>query len=422
LFGLLLVPAASAHCEQQKNTILSTYRAPAAKIPFGRVNLASAYLQPSGTLLASVSVPPTSYTHGGASAETWLWRCDKEDEDKLHFLVAVNADARFGGWHVMGGDNVPDGVHATWFDYVGLRLSIGDHHLHRYWRKIELQGYETVPGNAGKEKIEIRLKHLPTLQAELYRLGSPVPSDGHRWDCSASRPPPSQVGNSYECNEPGGYIQLVGPGLRHDKDGEDARTRYDFWGAHNGFGYTLHKSLILSNTPACVTRSASAEVRFPTATIQRLQAGGVEAPLSIEFECNNHAIPGTGSGQTAIGLQVSEGALKAARNLHLVTSEGGVKYLLSDEYDHDPRLAKGVGITLHETESGEQRNFVGKSGTVTGAQTGWYPVLQGAHRVAPGSDFSMWQMDFTAKLVPLPGHTITPGKVHASATVQIKVQ
>jgi len=425
--ALLLAHSAHATCTKAPSTVLNAKIPAAAKMHFGRVNLASARLQPPGTLLASVAVPPTAYTFKGAHADTILWTCDQDDMKDVRFLVSVNADSRYAGWHEMGGDGVPAGVHATWFDYLGLRLSIGDITLGRYWQRVE------VPRIAPDEttgKINIRLQHVPTLQAELYRLDQPVPDSGTVHGCPAShRTLPTAIDTSYECTEPAGYIQLAGPGLEnwHDHEGGDHRIGpWKFWTGNNGFGYTLYNALSLSNAASCVTRSESAQVRFPRVGVHQL--GEASAPFSIKIECDHHTLSGTGSGQTALGLQASPGAWAMARQLKLVNPEGGVDVLVSDQYGSDQGLAKGVGITLHEATGDAKRFFVGQPGLVgsehpRGSQAGWYPVWQGAHVVtAPTPDSRVWRLDFIARLVPLPGQTLTPGKIHATAQVLVKVQ
>jgi len=132
-------------------------------------------------------------------------------------------------------------------------------------------------------------------------------------------------------------------------------------------------------------------------------------------------------------LQASPGAFAAARELGLVNPDNSnsVGYLLSDQYlvsDHSTsEIAKGVGITLHD-RNGEQRRFVGQPGLVgtgypRGTDAGWYPVgdSMGAETCATAK-LRCYRLDFTARLVHLPGRDITPGKVRAIAHVLVKVQ
>jgi len=383
-------------------------------------------------LLTSVAVPPTQYTFGGANASSVLWICDQADVDagQVYFLVATNGDSRFGGEFEIG--PAGSGIYGTWFDHIGLRQTIAGVTLSRHWQKVPLQSWlqaqETINGQL-KDRVYIRLMDIPPLQAELYWVAQHVPESG--WYNCAGYPtaPRNHVhGLPYDCIQPASYIQLVGPGIPHDEAGEDHRDyHWDFWGADNGFGYTLWHGGSLSANPSCVVHTATPHVSFATASVQELQNGAeVPAHFSITLDCNSATVSGSGSGETAIGLQVSEGAFAAAQILGLVNN-GGVDFLLSDQYNTDAATAKGVGIALFD-EDGNQRRFVGWPGTVgtghpRGPLAGWHPVLWGARMtgLAPPDNYHL-QLDFTAKLQQLPGQTVTPGKIRASAHVLVKVQ
>jgi len=431
-FTLLLAQPAGANCEITR--ISQTEDDRAAKIPFGRINLSHPAFHPDGTLLASVMVPPTQYTFGGAKASSVLWKCDKQDVDNgmVYFLVATNGDSRFGGEFEIG--PAGSGIYGTWFDHIGLRQTMAGITLSRHWRKVPLQSWLPVKERVGgklKERVHIRLVDIPPLQAELYWVEQHVPESGW-YNCSGYPTAPSNSvhGISYDCIQPASYIQLVGPGpeIPHDEVGEDhGDYHWDFWGADNGFGYTLWRGGTLSANPTCVVHNATPQVQFATASVQDLQNGGeVPANFSIVLDCNSATVSGSGSGETAIGLQVSEGAFAAAQRMGFVR-DGGVDFLLSDQYNSDSSLAKGVGIALYDAD-GNQRRFVGWPGTVgkghpRGPLAGWHPVLWGARMtgLAPPDNYHL-QLDFTARLKQLPGQTATPGKVRATAHVLVKVQ
>jgi len=444
--GLLLMPGAHAACTKAPPHILSAQIPAAATIPFGRINLANASLQPPGTLLASVAVPSIMYTYSGANADTVLWTCDQRDIDqkKVYFLVSVNADSRYAGWHEIKEDALPKGVYATWFDYVGLRLSIGNVTLGRYWQRVELPPIEADEHG----KINIRLQHVPTLQAELYRHSWPTPETGTEHGClPVLRTPPVPTGTLYGCNEPSGYIQLAGPGLEwaHDPVGGDHRIGpWNFWAFDNGFGYTLYHALTLGNTATCAVNSVDRQyVRFKPMSTQQLLAGDqASETINLIVACDNRDISGTGSNQTAIGLQVSPGAFAAAQRLEPgLLKGGGVEFLLSDHYGN-PGVARGVGIGLFDRDD-QPRRFVGMPGTVDhtipgwredivkhahpkGPDAGWYPVLEKANLVnisATGHYLYLYEIRFKVKLMKLPqASEVTPGKVHATAHVLVKVQ
>jgi len=427
LLCLLLLPVSTVHADCERTPSLNPKDHNAAiKLPFGRINLTHRTLQPEGTPLASIVVPSTSYTYDGATADTVLWTCDKTDvSPDLYFLVSTNGDSRYGGHNEIGGDG--SGIYATWFKRLGLRLTMEGVVLSRRWKIVPLQTYAEDKENG---KIHIRVQDVPPLQAELYRVNQEPPSGGGRFGCSTNAAP-SPTGTPYTCREPNAYIQLHGPIIKHDEAGDDHATKYLFWGAYNGIAYTLTGAATLSNTPTCAVHSATPHVRFATTHVQQLQDWTeIPAGFSIVVDCDHAAESGINDHQTAIGLQVSPGAFAAAQRpeLRLVNDRHGVEYLLSDQYGDDPGLARGVGIRLYGPE-GDVRKFVGHPGTVGkglghpwGAEAGWYPVAQGASPVGGASDGQRLQLNFSARLVRLPGHDVTPGKVHATAHVLVKVQ
>jgi len=398
-----------------------------AQIAFGRVNMTDTYLQPVGTLLASTIVPPTQYTYGGATAATVLWTCDQADLPNLYFLAATNGDDRVGGFWETGAADGLSGVYATWLSYVGVKLTMSGLTLSRYWQRIPLTTY-AVSGN----RIQIRLQDVPAMQAELYRISSLPPAAGAASDYCATMGSASATGTVYTCVQPNAYIQLVGPGIVHDEIGEDSAYRYDFWGADNGFGYGMRQATSLSQVATCVARSATPHVLFPTVSAQQLQAGAVtQANFSVQVECSNSVSSGTASGQTALGIQVSPGAYRAAQSLGLVNASGGVTALVSDNYGNDTGLAQGVGITLENATTGNSMVFVGQPGITgsvpsanpSGAGAGWYPVLEGASSMGTTqSGYTHYLQTFTATLRQLPSHMAQPGKVYATAYVLVKVQ
>jgi len=402
-----------------KNTRVSqTEDERSVKLPFGRVNLSNRAFHPEGTVLASVVVPSTSYTFGGAHGESVLWICDKTDLGQLKFLAATNGDSRFGGEFEL----IP-GVYGTWFDHVGLRQTLGGVELTRHWQSIPLGSYKEVG-----DKLHIRLSDLPTMVAELVYVDSHVPPSGW-YNCGGypSKPINNKDGLNYSCLQPASYIQLYGPGIPHDEPGEDHRDyHWDFWGADNGFGYTLWNAATLSANPTCVVHSVTPHVHFPTVTVNELEQGGsANANFSLVLDCESATVSGSGSGETAIGIQVSEGAFRAAQQLGLVR-DGGVDYLVSDQYGL-PGVAKGVGIALIDSE-GNQRRWVGQPGTVgrghyRGPLAGWHPVSWGSKMIglSPPDNYLL-QLDFNARLQQLPGLPIEAGKVKATAHVTVKVQ
>ncbi|WP_288440944.1 fimbrial protein [uncultured Pseudomonas sp.] len=426
MLSLTLSMAAAASCTQTGAAQTEDNRT--AIIPFGRINITDTHLQPVGTLLGSVVVPPTNYTFGGANASTVLWTCAQTDLPSLYFLVATNGDDRIGGFWETGAADGLSGVYATWFEYIGLRQVMQGVTLTRYWQRVPVTTY-AVSGN----NIQIRLQDIPALQAEIYKISSLPPTSGAASNFCGNMGAASAGGTNYSCIQPNSYIQLVGPGLTHDNIGEDSAYRYNFWGVDNGFGYGMRTGSSLSQNATCVARTATPLVLFQSISAQQLQEGAeVQANFNVQIECSDAAVSGVNSGQVAIGIQASPSSFNAAKALGLVNSSGGISALVSDNYGNDSTLASGVGITVRNSTSGVDMLFVGQPGLTgntdyasypSGSQAGWYPVLQGASRIGASiSGYSYHMQSYTAKLSQLPGRLATPGKVKATAYVLVKIQ
>ncbi|EJD6475828.1 fimbrial protein [Providencia rettgeri] len=426
LFSVTTIFSFSANARCTNTLVTQTEDGYSALLPFGRVNMTDTYFQPVGSVLASIVVPSTSYKHGGATASSILWECDKADLPDVYFLVATNGDDRDGGFFDIGGPDGLTDVYGTKFAYVGLRQTMAGVSITRTWKKVPLQSYtETSNG-----KIQIKLADIPPLQAELIRISSLLPISGSASAfCGTTQYRASSTGTNYACNQPNSYIQLVGPGLIHDQIGEDSAYRFLFWGADNGFGYRMQNSS-LSNNATCVARNATPYVLFPTVPTQALNDLQTrEAQFSVQVECSDAVSSGISGGQTAIGIQVSPGAFKAASNLGLINAQGGVQMLLSDNYETDPNIAKGVGISLYNSSTQKKLVFLGQpdysSSTpwASGTNSGWYPVLEGAQPMGPSiAGYSYYQQQYTAVLGKIPGQTVTAGRVYATAYVIVKVQ
>ena len=77
LFACLTLFSLRAGASCSLTLVTQTEDSYVAQIPFGKINLTDTYLQPVGTMLASIVVPPTNYTHGGANGASVLWECSQ---------------------------------------------------------------------------------------------------------------------------------------------------------------------------------------------------------------------------------------------------------------------------------------------------------------------------------------------------------
>ncbi|WP_315904190.1 fimbrial protein [Serratia proteamaculans] len=125
-----------------------------------------------------------------------------------------------------------------------------------------------------------------------------------------------------------------------------------------GMGTTPISSL--SYTATCVARNVTPLVILPTISVSQLTAGQTsQAQFTINIECDNAAVSGVSTNNTALGLQVPYDSYAAAQQLGLVNANGGVSYLLSSGYGSDSSVATGVGIALSNASNGTPINFVG---------------------------------------------------------------
>jgi len=435
LLALGLSVASQAACEI-KGPENKTSDQNAAKIRFGRVNMTHPMLQPPGTLLDRTVVPAQHFTYMNPDAV--LWECNITDIPAVHFMVATNGDEKVGGyWDIGGNDGLSD-VYATWWQYVGIRLTMSGVPLTRRWKAVALTSYLPA-GN----KARIRVRDIPDMVAELYRVSRLPPGSGavsdYCWTGSnnADMGKPSPSGTAYTCNQPSAYIQLAGPGMgdtKRDYVGEDSAYNYQFFGEGNGFGYTLANSgTVLSNNASCVLRNNTPTVTFPALSAQQLMQGAKATQnFSVLVECVDGLPSGVNSGQTAIGFEVSPGANHGAivllANQNLVTPEGGVTHLVDDCYGC-PGRAQGVAVTLQNPalKPGGDLVFVRypgwSGGDIRGQNAGWYPVLTGtAWAGNPTPGFTYWNHTFTATLGRIKNMPVTAGSFSATATILVKVQ
>lgn len=398
-----------------------------ARIAFGNLNLTDAYLQPPGTLLSTAVVPSTSFNKTGAVASTVLWTCDIADKNSVMFLVAVNGRDRLGGNSNMsayaGGVTY---VYATWFQYVGLRLSMNGRVITRSWEPIPIPSYLESGG-----KIHIRLGDIPPLLAEAYKISAipsltAAPSNGcASLGTQGMGVAPVSGTINYQCWRANAYIQLYGGGILSDFMGQDSATDFVGVSAFNGFPYGMWESATLSAQQTCRVTSSNSSVTFPPISVSELEQGLTRhGTFAVQLECGNGVSSGLNAGETAIGIQVSDGAYAAATQLNLV-SNGAALYLVSDDYLTDTSLAKGVGISIANAQTMREQLFLGPSLASTGLpNSGWYPVLEGATMgggsATPG--YSTYTQNYIATLSKLPGQNVTAGKVHATGYVQVRVQ
>ncbi|GAA0491700.1 MULTISPECIES: fimbrial protein [Tatumella] len=441
-FFILLVTSfylvtANATCTR-KSTIDAGCDACGVGIGLGNVNITSAYLQPVGTPLGSnvFSITTAARYSSSGAGDLILYECDAADAGSIYEVFATNGDDRVGGYYDLGEADGNPGYFATYFPYVGIKLTDVNSGLvySRYWQQTPITSYETVGS-----KIEIRVKDFSPIRADLIRI-STTPGAGNSHYCGAYSSSniysgmASNTGSpSYSCTQPNGYVTFKGPGIATDAIGSDSSLsqNYSTWGTGRWIAMGMGTGPIstLTHTATCAVRNVTPLVLIPTISSQSLENGGTsQADFTVSVECDNSAVSGISSGSTALGLQVPYDSFVTAQNLGLVNSSGGVSYLLSDGYGTDSSIATGVGIALSNTTSGTAMNFLGwgactSTACPSGNAVGWYSVLDGATSSgSAASGYTSYNTVLTATLEKIPGQTVTAGKVSAKAYVWVRVQ
>jgi fimbrial protein len=404
---------------------------------FGTLNLMSAYLQPPGTIIASNVVSPSIAFSGAqaATAESVLYYCDTAaDAAQVKLLVATNGDEPVGGKLEVPGY---PGTYYTFYKYIGARITVVDtgQVVRRNWAEVPI----SIHYNAEKSRNEVKMGAVSDVRVDLIRIDSEIPSFSGGWG------PDYQIATgAYTTNQPLFYYAFDMPNYPGPSAGADSNSDIRGWAVEwLAFGMYKNPQAYLYNNASCVIRNHTPMVVFPTVNTADVEAGQtVNAELRVDVECDNGVatggLSGTGGGQTAFGFQVSPQAYKAAQSIPgLVTSAGGVEYLLSEGYGTDPAVAKGVGIRLRHGATGADMRFIGWQGncggsspglcgantTGGGSAAGWFPVLDGASGgQATGNQTRLYEQHVIATLERIPGQTVTPGRIRAQVQVLVRVQ
>lgn len=426
--GLCLLSAgASAVCQKGPDFVKTTNDSLGVGIGLGNINLTSVDIQPVGTVLAS-TVFNFSDNALYKGPDSVLYVCDISDANNIYEVIATNGDDRSGGYWDMGMADGNPNVYGTWFNYVGLRLT----HVNsgtvftRNYQRIPMTRYAV---SADGKKINIRVKDFSPIRADAIRVSAITPASGAPSSYCGT---PKSSGSYSACNQPNGYVAFCSPGsgnIAYCDTGDSAFIYtgwwYDNWMAMN---MGMAPASTLTTTATCVAKNVTPVVVFPTISRAELENGQqARSPFTVSVRCENAAVSGVATSQTALGLQVSYASYQAAQTLGLVNSSGGVSHLLSENYGQSD-IASGVGIQIANASDGVLRQFLGwdrcstAGGCATGNSGGWYPVRAGATLVSNRNGVSEYLINFNAFLTRLPGRQVTPGRVDARAYVWVKVQ
>jgi len=433
--GFMVVSPAFALCTKPAPTNVADSNATPINIP--NFNISNAHLQPYGAVLGSTVVPSTLTPLTALKADTVIWECDETDLPNIYFLVATNGDSTFNGFHQVGLEEGLEDVYTTFWLNVGVRHTMAGVNVSRYYRSVPISSYKQVGS-----KIQIRLMDVPPVEVTLFKVSKVI----NRLDGGLTALCEYQaISGTYKsgvvphtstrffCNQPSIYVQLAGNSdakfllYTPDKIGEDSSRRFNFWGANYGFAYGFYNSsTVATNSPACVARSVTPTVNFQPISAVALRNGAkTETDFNVELECDSVGVQsGTAAGNFAIGFQPSMGAYDAAQSLNLLNANGSARYLVSDNYNSEDLLAKGVGIQLKNPSTQTAMHFLNKTAAAGGGSAAaWYPVLEGTPtNLGSVNGFTKFLQKYTAILTALPGQEVVPGKVKATATVVVKIQ
>ena len=381
----------------------------------GVISLSSGIFQPSGTLLASSSI---SFLGQGAqtafTANQILFRCAVADASSLFEMYATNGDSVYAGMYAA---TEVDGAYYSYVRNVAVRLT----HLKtgayfsRYW-----QGRQLTPSDwfSDGTYIYIPASAFSDVMMEVFRI------DSTTW-----------YGNAYNrytylYSQPHGYTAFKGPGLSPNvTEGADSATKYEGWPYDWPGTWSLYATgLTFVRGASCRVDDFPNVVMLPLITANQLRQGGTSrAGFSVTIQCESGALSST-SVSTLTAANVSMGflvnkptAVAAAKSLGLVTTGGGLTWLLDNQYGAGAGEASGVGIRIFNSRGQAINLLPDLTSYGTGNPRGWYAFKDLTTRVSSGST-EIYAGDFTASLEAINQEPIRPGTVNAQLQIMVSFQ
>ncbi len=370
--------------------------------------------QPAGTLLASaVGNFLTAATNKAYSSNQILFRCDVADAGSLYEMYATNGDNAYTGMYTTA---EVDGAYYDVAKNVAVRmtnLSTGEYYS-RYWKQRQITSADWYQD---RNYIYIPASAFSNVLYEMYKISSTS------YYLNAS----NYYKDAY--TQPRGYIAFKGPGLATNSlaAGQDSAVYYYGWYSNWPGAWSTYNTVTYVRGALCQVKDYPAVVLLPAVSSATLQAGGSsQAPFSVSLECESGAISGTATStaskaNVAMGFLVNQPvAVSAAQALGLVTSGGGLTWLLDSHYGNSG-VASGVGIKILN-QSGAAINLLpDKSITGAGNTRGWYAYQTLTSQTSSGA-VNTYTGDFTASLEAISGQNVTPGTVNAQLQVVVSFQ
>lgn len=377
--------------------------------------------QPSGTLLGSSTASFLTSGHKETYlANQILFRCDATAVNAgLYEFYATNGDENYSGKNAA---SEVDGSYFTYVKNVAIRLTnikTGEYYS-RYWKSRQLTAddwysdgtYTYIPASAFSDVF-----------VELFKVdgsyGTPNNSSfyTYNWWSTGSA-------------QPAGYVAFQGGSLSSGLyNGADHASNYSGWYAYwpAGFGLTNYVTFVRGAT--CMVKNFPSVVLLPTISVSDLNAGNTSrAGFSISLECESGAVSSTSSSTSssanvAMGFMVNQAnAVSKARSLGLVTTGGGLTWLLDTNYGNGTGEASGVGIQILNSNGSALNLLPAKSSFGAGNSYGWYGFKDLLSFTGTGSGTDIYMGDFTAELGAITGQTVTAGSVNAQLQVVVSFQ
>lgn len=381
----------------------------------GVISLSSGTFQNSGTLLASASIGFVSQGAATAySANQVLFRCAAADADSLFEMYATNGDNAYTGMYAA---SEIDGAYYSYVRNVAVRLTnmkTGAYYS-RYWQGRQLTADEWFSDGT---YIYIPASAFSDVLMEVFRI------DSTTWAGSSSNR------YTYLYTQPHGYIAFKGPGVSANlTEGADSASKYD------GFYTYWPGSWSLYGTGTTFVRGATCRVNdypnvvvLPVVTSSHLSQGGsARTGFAVTIECESGAVSST-SASTTSSANVSMGflvnkprAVAAATSLGLVTSGGGLTWLLDNNYGAGAGEASGVGIRIYDSHGTALNLLPDLTSYGSGNTRGWYAFKALTTQVSSGST-DIYAGDFVASLEAINQQAVTTGTVNAQLQIMVSFQ
>lgn len=368
--------------------------------------------QPSGTLLASATGNfLTGAYSGGFASNQVLFRCALADADSLYEFYSTNGDNAYTGAYLA---SEVDGAYYDVARNVAARLTnltTGEYYS-RYWKSRQLNADDLYQDDT---YIYVPASVFSDVLYELFKISSTS-----YYVSSATR-----YTDAY--TQPRGYIAFKGQGISTALvDGSDHASNYSGWYTYWPGAWSTYSQVTYVRSAACEVKDYPNYVSLPTISTAALTNGEVsQASFTVSVECESGAVSGvTSSSSTpnvAMGFLVNNAsAVSAATTLGLVSSGGGITWLLDTNYGSSG-VASGVGIRVYNSAGNAINLLPDLSSVGTGNTRGWYG-FKDLTTLASSDSTDIYEGSFIASLEAISGQTVTAGTVNAQLQVIVSFQ